>query len=74
MTTAAAPRNPTRGEAVVQGFASSGLTPPQLMRRAAPLLNSKKLLQSVLGLTLENQARFVDKIDQVRRDHLSSPL
>lgn len=61
----AAPRNPTRGEAAIQEFANSSLTPEQLKQRAAPLLNNKELLRDVQGLTREDRAKFVDKVDQV---------
>ena len=61
----AAPRNPTRGEAAIQEFANSSLTPEQLKQRAAPLLNNKELVRDVQGLTREDQAKFVDKVDQV---------
>lgn len=70
----AAPHNSTRGEASIQDFANSNLPSEQLRQRAVSLLNSKELLQNVLGLTPEDQTKFVDKVDQVRRDHLCSLL
>ena len=67
----AAPRNSTRGEVAIQEFANSNSTSEQLRQRAAPLLNSKELLRNVLGLTPEDQTKFVDKVDQVGRCSLS---
>ena len=64
-------RGLTRGEVALQEFVNSDLPSEQLRQRAAPLLSSKELLQNVLGLPPEEQTKFVDKVDQVRRDHLS---
>jgi len=64
--TVAASRNSTRGETAIREFANSNLTLEQSRQRAAVLLNSKGLLRNVPGLTPEDQAKFVDKIDQVR--------
>ena len=66
---AATPRNPTRGEIAIQEFANSDLQSEESRQRAAPLLNSKGLLRDVQRLTPEDQTRFVDKIDRVRRNH-----
>jgi len=65
-STIAAPQNSTRGEFAIREFANSNLTLEQSRQRAAVLLNSKGLLRNVLGLTPEDQAKFVDKIDQGR--------
>jgi hypothetical protein len=64
---AAAPRNPTRGETILQEFANVDSSLEQLRQRAALLLNNKELLRDVQGLTPEDQTIFVDKIDQVCR-------
>ena len=69
-----APRGSTRGEVAIQEFANSSLPPEQLRQRAAPLLDSKELLRIVWGLPPEDQTRFVDKVDQVRRDRLLFPV
>ena len=61
---------PTRGEAAIQEFANSSLTPEQLKQRAALLLNNKELLRDVQGLGRGDQAKFVDKVDQVGRGNL----
>jgi len=65
--TVAASRNSTRGETAIREFANSNLTPEQLKPRAAVLLNNKELLRNVPGLTPEEQARFLDRVDQVCR-------
>lgn len=67
-STTATPHNSTRGEAAILDFANSNLTLEQTRQRAAVLLNSKQLLQNVLGLTPEDQTKFVDKVNQVCRD------
>ena len=68
--TVAASRNSTRGETAIREFANSNLTPEQSKPRAAILLNNKELLRNVPGLTPEEQARFLDRVDQVRRSCL----
>jgi len=72
--TVVAPRGSTRGDVAIQEFVNSDLPPEQLRQRAAPLLTSRELLRNVWGLPPEDQKKFVDKVDQVRRDHLLSPL
>ena len=72
--TTAASRGPTRGETVIQEFANSTSTPRESGRKAASLLSSKELLEDIRRLTPEDQMKFVDKIDRVRRDRLSFPL
>jgi hypothetical protein len=64
---AAVSRDPSQGETAIQEFANSSLSPEQLERRAAPLLNSRELLQDVQRLTPEEQTKFVNKVDQVCR-------
>ena len=66
---AAAPQSSTstRGEAPFREFATNTLTPEQSRQRAAPLLNSKDLLRNVRALTPEDQTKFIDKVDKVRR-------
>ena len=61
-------RIPTRGEVAIQEFLNTNLTPRLLRQRTARLLNSKHLLRNVLGLVLEDQTRFVEKVDEVGRD------
>jgi hypothetical protein len=61
----AAPRNPTQRETAIQEFANSGSSPEQLREHAAPLLNSRELLQDIHRLTPEVRTNFVDKVDQV---------
>ena len=63
-----ASRNPTRGEIAIQELVNRDFKPQLLRQRAAQLLNSKQLLRNVLGLALENQAKFVEKVDEVGRD------
>ena len=70
---AAALQSSTRGEAPFREFANNTLTPEQSRQRAAPLLNSKDLLQSLRTLMPEDQTKFIDKADQVRRRWLSNP-
>ena len=65
--TAAALQSSTRGETPFREFANTSLTPEQSRRRAVPLLNSKDLLRNVRALTPEDQAKFIDKLDQVCR-------
>ena len=64
----AAPRNSTREETAIQGFVNSNLAPGPLRRQAAPLLESKELLQTIRRLTPENQTKFLEKVDQVCHD------
>jgi len=64
---AAALQTSTRGEAPFREFANSSLIPEQSRQRAAPLLNSKDLLRNFRALTLEDQTKFIDKVDRVRR-------
>ena len=64
----AASRGPTRGEAALQEFTNTNFTPRLLTQRATQLLKSKQLLRNVLGLALEDQTEFVEKVDQVGRD------
>ena len=71
--TAAASRDPSSGETAIREFANGDLAPGKLRQRAGSLLNSEGLLQKVLRLTQRDQTKFVDKVDQVRRD-LLSPL
>lgn len=65
--TAAAPQSSTRGEAPFREFANTSLTPEQSRQRAVHLLNSKDLLRIVRALAPEDQTKFIDKVDQVRR-------
>ena len=69
-----APRGSTRGEVAIQEFANSNLPSEQLRKRAVPLLTSKELLRIVWGLPPEDRTKFVDKVDQVRRNRLLFPL
>ena len=62
------PQNPTPVGALVQEFANSNLTPRLLGQQAASLLESEELLRNVRELAQEDQMRFVDEVDQVRRD------
>lgn len=64
---ATASRDPIQGEAAIQEFANSRLSPAQLRKLAAPLLRSKELLRDVQKLTPEDQMNFVNKVDQVCR-------
>ena len=64
---AAALQDSTRGETLFREFARSNLTPEQSKQRAAVLLDSRDLLQNVQGLGPEDQTRFIDKVNQVRR-------
>ena len=51
-------------------FANSALTPEQSRQRAGPLLNSKDLLREFRALIPEDQTKFIDKVDKVRRGWL----
>jgi len=68
--TVVAPRNSTRGETAIREFANSNLTLEQSKPRAAVLLDNKELLRNVPGLTPEEQTKFLDRVDQVRRSCL----
>jgi len=70
---AAALQSSTRGEAPFREFANNTLTPEQSRQQAALLLNSKDLLRNLRTLMPEDQAKFIDKADQVRRRWLSNP-
>jgi hypothetical protein len=56
-----------RGEFTVHEFINSTLPPEQLKLIAVYLLNSEELPRRVRGLTPENQVRFLDRVNQVRR-------
>lgn len=64
------PQSSTCGEAPIREFANSNLAPGQSRQRVAPLLTGKEFLRNVLSLTQEDQTKFIDKVDQVRRDGL----
>ena len=51
-------------------FINGNLLPEQLQLMATSLLNDGELTRTVQKLPLEDQARFVHRADQVRRDHL----
>lgn len=61
----ASPRSSTCGEMALWDFVNNDLTPKQLKQQADLLLDSEELLQSVQGLTPEDQMRFIDRVDQV---------
>jgi len=65
-------RNPTHIQAAIQEVVNSNSTSKRLRQRVAPLLNSQELLRNVQGLTPEDQIKFMEKVDQVRRS--SVPL
>ena len=67
-TAVPAPRNQTRGEAPFQEFADNNPTPGLSRRQEALLLNDRKLLRTIRGLTPEDQVKFVEQVDQVRQD------
>ena len=58
---------PNRLEAKVQELINSRLSARRVRQRAGRLLASGDLLQVVQALTPEEQGRFVDRVDQVRR-------
>lgn len=62
---AKASHNSTLGEAQILELANGNLSLEALKHRATVLLTSKHILRDVLGLAPEDQARFVDRIDQV---------
>jgi len=66
---AAAPlsQSSTRGDAPFREFANSTLTTEQSRQRVASLLNSKDLLRNFRALTPEDQTKFIEKVDKVRR-------
>ena len=65
-STATTSHNATRGEAQFLEFSNSSDSPEVLRQRATVFLANKDLVQNVRGLTSQDQARFVDKVDQVR--------
>ena len=71
---ATASRDPTYEETAIQAFAKSNLTPERSGQQTAPLLTSEELLHNVQGLTPEDRAKFVENLDQVRRDGPLSSL
>jgi len=62
------------GGAPIQEFANVTLSPEQTKQRAAALLNNKALLRKVKAVTLEDQTKFIDKVDQVCRSGRFSSL
>ena len=67
---ASALRDSAGGEAPFLEFVDGNLTPEQSKQWTALLLDSKDLLRNVQGLAPEDQTRFIDKVDQVRRTRL----
>lgn len=65
--------NSTHIEAQILEFSNGDLPPGTSTQRASILLTTTKdLVQNVLGLSPEDQAKFVDKTDQVcKSTHLS---
>ena len=57
--------NSTNGEAQVLEFANSNLSLEMLTRRATVLLTTKNLVRIARELTPGDQAKFLDKLDQV---------
>ena len=60
----------TKRETPFLEFLCGNLTPEQSKQRAALLLDNRDLLRNVQGLAPEDQTRFIDKVDQVRKSHL----
>ena len=69
----AATGDPIRGETAVLKFTNSNLPPELLRQQAAHWIVNKQLLPEIRGLTLEEQTKFVDKVDQVCRDESFLP-
>lgn len=61
-------QNLTRLGAQCRVLANGNLTPEGLRQQAGALLPNKDLPRDILGLSAEDQAKFVDKVDQVCRD------
>ena len=66
--TVLAPRTSSRGEPLIREIIHTNLAPEQLRQRVAPLLADRELLRGVRALGPEDQTKFIDKVDQVRRD------
>ena len=64
---AAASQNLTPLGAQCRALANDNLTPEDLRKQACVLLVNKNLPRDILGLPTEDQAKFVDKVDQVCR-------
>ena len=63
---ATASRSSTRVDSQILEFASNDLSPEQFTQRAIFFLTAfRDLTRNVLGLPPGDQAKFVDKIDQV---------
>lgn len=75
LTTKMGTRPATREEFGVVEFINGNLPLERLrtMVMLLPALNNQELKRMVLGLTPEDQGRFVDRVDQVRRVAGSSP-
>jgi len=63
------PRTIARQESGVYVFINENLLPEKLREMASSLLNNKDPVRMVLGLPQKDQARFVDRADQVRRGY-----
>ena len=61
----AATHNSTVGGNPVQEILNVDLPPEALRLRVAIVLTSKDLLRNILGLTPQDQTKFLDKADQV---------
>ena len=62
------PRTATREEPGVHEFINSSHLPLERLKAMVTFfLNNQELIRIVLGLTPEDQERFVHRVDQVRR-------
>lgn len=59
------PQNSAQGATLILEFANDKLTPEASRKQVTPLFNSKDLVQDILTLTQEDQAKLIDKVDQV---------
>ena len=56
---------PTNGNTAIQQFVDDELSPETLRQRAAIVLGDRDLVRNFVGMTPEDQTKFLDKIDQV---------
>ena len=62
---AATPQNTTSRGTPIREFLNSNLSFEALRQSAAILLTGKDLVRNILGMTPEDQTKFLDKVDQV---------
>ena len=65
-SSAAAPPPKLSNQVLIQKFANNNSRPETLRKQAEVLLTNENLLADILGLSKEDQKKFINKVDGVR--------